>query len=208
MSSSKSHDDLAEIRAIMERSTKFLSLSPWSAIMAGIYAIAGAALAFHKMNAPGFQQKELLGPSDTLPFFFIAGGVFLAASITAITANHRKAQRGGHSLWNPPARRALLNFSIPMATGGIFALTLFFQGHYGLIASSMLIFYGLTLINTGNFTLRDIRALGIWQLILGLIAAIFPTFSLFFWVLGFGVLHLAYGGILYWKYERKSPHQP
>ena len=208
MNSSKLHDDLSEIRTIMERSTKFLSLSPWSAIMAGIYALTGAAIAFDMMNSNALQKKEIFEISETFPLLFLAGGVFLAAAITAVAANYNKAKKAGQSLWNAPARRALINFSIPMASGGIFALTLFLHGHYGLIAPSTLIFYGLALINTGNFTLGDIRTLGIWQLVLGLIAAVFPSYGLLFWALGFGILHLVYGVVLYWKYERKPSYQP
>lgn len=208
MSSSKLKDDLSEIRTIMERSTKFLSLSPWSAIMAGVYAMAGAAVAFRILYSPTVREREIFSVSDTLPFFLLATGIFLASAITALAANYSKAKKAGQPLWNAPARRAFINFSIPMVAGGIFALTLFFQGYYGLIAASTLIFYGLALINTGNFTFGDIRALGIWQLAIGLVAAIFPAYGLFFWALGFGILHLAYGGILYWKYERKPRHQP
>lgn len=207
MNSSKLHDDLSEIRTIMERSTKFLSLSSWSAIMAGIYALIGATIAFDIMHSTAVQKKEIFEVSDALPLVFLAGSVFLAAAVTALAANYRKAKKAGQSLWNAPARRAFTNFSIPMAAGGIFALTLFFHGYYGLIAPSTLIFYGLALINTGNFTLGDIRTLGIWQLTLGLIAAAFPSYGLLFWALGFGILHLVYGAVLYWNYERKPSRQ-
>jgi hypothetical protein len=208
MNSSKLHDDLSEIRTIMERSTKFLSLSPWSAIMAGIYALTGAAIAFQMMDSTAVQKKEILGVSDAIPLLFLAGSVFFAAAITALAVNYSKAKKAGQSLWNAPARRAFVNFSIPMAAGGVFALTLFLHGYYGLIAPSTLIFYGLALINTGNFTFGDIRSLGIWQLALGLVASIFPSYGLLFWALGFGILHLVYGAVLYWKYERKPRHQP
>ena len=202
MNSSKLQDDLSEIRTIMERSTKFLSLSPWSAIMAGVYALTGAAIAFYMINSSAAQEKEVLERYGVIQILFLAGGVFFAAAITAIAANYKKAKKAGQSLWNAPARRAFINFSIPMAAGGIFALTLLFYEHYGLIAPSTLIFYGLALINTGNFTLGDIRTLGIWQLSLGLVAAMLPAYSLLFWALGFGILHLVYGAVLYWKYER------
>lgn len=203
MNSSKIQDDLSEIRSIMERSTKFLSLSPWSAIMAGIYALAGAAIAFRRIYSTNGQNSTNPELSDTLPLAAIAVIVLVFSAITAITVNHKKAKQAGHKLWNAPAQRAFINFSIPMAAGGIFSITLFIQGYFSLIAASTLIFYGLALINAGNFTFTDIRILGLWQLALGLLAAAFPQYGLLLWALGFGCLHLAYGGILYWKYDRK-----
>lgn len=204
MNSSKIQDDLSEIRSIMERSTKFLSLSPWSAIMAGIYALAGTAIAFPMIYSPGGQDNLNPGSPNTLLLAAIATIVLITAAITAIAVNHIKAKKAGHNLWNAPAKRAFINFSIPMAAGGIFSITLFIQGYFSLIAASTLIFYGLALVNAGNFTFADIRILGLWQLALGLLAAILPFYGLLIWATGFGLLHLAYGGILYWKYDRKS----
>lgn len=66
----------------------------------------------------------------------------------------------------------------------------------------MLIFYGLGLINASKYTLTDIRFLGISEIVLGLLAAIWVGYGLLFWVLGFGFLHLVYGFIMFWKYER------
>jgi hypothetical protein len=40
------------------------------------------------------------------------------------------------------------------------------------------------------------------QLILGLFAGIFAPYGLVFWVLGFGLLHLVYGVVMWMRYER------
>ena len=203
MSSSKFQDDLSEIRSIMERSTKFLSLSPWSAIMAGVYAIAGAAIAFRRIYPTNVPDNPSRNQADILTLAAIAATVLFASAITAIAVNYKKAKANGQNLWNAPAQRAFINFAIPMAAGGIFSIILVIQGYFTLIAASTLIFYGLALVNTGNFTFTDIRILGLWQLALGLLAAALPSYGLAIWTIGFGFLHLAYGGILYWKYDRK-----
>ncbi len=206
MNQAKSLDDLAQIRAIMERSKKFLSLSPWAAIMAGVYALLGAGFFYWKIYyAPvliyGQLKAGVLSPLlSTLVATALA--VFLLAASTGIWVNYRKAAKMGEKLWTKAATRLAINFAIPLAAGGIFVIILFLRGYYGLMAASTLLFYGLALLNAGNFTFSDIRSLGICEIIVGLLAAVFPGKGLFFWAIGFGLLHLVYGVLMYWKYER------
>lgn len=209
MLSHNRQDDIAQIRAIMERSTRFLSLSAWASLLAGVYALAGAWLAYKYIYfAPqvlyGHLQNNLFAP-QVVPLLLIAGGVFVLAAATGIGLSWRKARKAGERLWTKSARRALVNFVIPMLAGGIFIMVLYIRGYYSLIAASTLIFYGLALLNAGNFTFSDVRALGILQVLTGLLAAVFPGKGLLFWALGFGLLHIVYGVVLYWKYERKQP---
>ena len=49
--------DIGEIRSLMERSSKFISLSGWAGIFAGIYALAGVYVAINYLH---FNQ-HLLG---------------------------------------------------------------------------------------------------------------------------------------------------
>ena len=67
----------------------------------------------------------------------------------------------------------------------------------------MLIFYGLALINSSKYTFFEIRYLGIAEIVLGLIASVFVSSGLILWAAGFGLLHIIYGIIMYYKYERK-----
>ncbi len=200
-------DDLAQIRAIMERSTKFLSLSAWSAILAGVYALVGAYVGYRIIFFSPLIRYEALTESlvrpEVLPLFLDALIVLVLAVGTGIWLSYRKAKRAGEQLWNRSAIRAAVNFAIPLAAGGIFVIILYSRGYYSLIAASTLIFYGVALLNAGNFTYSDIRKLGILEITVGLLAAAYPGKGLLFWAFGFGVLHIVYGTILYWKYERK-----
>ena len=200
-------NDLAEIRSIMERSTKFLSLSAASAVLAGVYALAGAALAWriiYKSPTLLYEPlKEQLITPETSPLFIIAAAVFLLAAGTATWLSYRKAHAAGQKLWNRAAIRLLVNFALPLLAGGIFVMLLYYRGFYSLMASSTLLFYGMALLNAGNFTFSDIRLLGVSEIALGLLAAALPGQGLLFWALGFGVLHIVYGGVMYWKYEKK-----
>jgi hypothetical protein len=65
------------------------------------------------------------------------------------------------------------------------------------------VFYGLALVNGSKYTLSDIRYLGFSEIVLGLAATQFIGYGLYFWAVGFGVLHIIYGFIMWWKNERK-----
>ncbi len=198
-------DDLAQIRAIMERSTKFLSAL--SAILAGVYALVGAYVGYRIIYFSPLVRYEAMTESlvrpEVLPLVLDALIVLILAVGTGIWLSYRKARRAGEQLWNRSAIRAAVNFAIPLVAGGIFTIILYSRGYYSLIAASTLIFYGVALLNAGNFTYSDIRKLGILEIAAGLLAAAYPGKGLLFWAIGFGVLHIVYGTILYWKYERK-----
>lgn len=65
MTSDKNHiQDLAEIRAIMQRSTKFFSLSGLAGVSAGVFALIGAAVVYYQF---GFSPDALqYQPDPTL----------------------------------------------------------------------------------------------------------------------------------------------
>ncbi len=193
MATNNALSDLAEIRSIMERSTKFLSMSAASAAVAGVYALGGAVLAWNVLRK---------GEAKPFSLLLLAVGVFFLALLTTTWMSYRKAQKAGQKLWNRAAVRLFVNFAIPMAAGGIFILLLYDRGFYSLIAASTLLFYGMALLNAGNFTFSDIRKLGVAQMALGLLAAALPGYGLLFWALGFGVLHIVYGAMMYLKYEK------
>ncbi len=203
----KPEDDLAQIRNIMERSTKFLSLSALSAILAGVYALVGAFLAYRIIYGSDvvlyFELKSQFITPETMPLILIAAVVFVLAVSTGLLLSYRKARAAGQALWNAPAQRLFFNFIIPFGAGSLFVVILYFRGYYSLLAASTLLFYGLALLNAGNFTFSDIRKLGMAEIALGILATIFPGKGLLFWALGFGAMHIIYGGIMYLKYERR-----
>ena len=91
---------------------------------------------------------------------------------------------------------------IPFLTGGFFILFLIEKEILGLVAPLTLIFYGLACVNASKYTLRDVRYLGITIIIIGLLATEFSGYALEFWALGFGICHIVYGSMMYFKYDR------
>lgn len=194
--------DIKDIKQMMSQSTQFISLSGLSGVLAGIYAIIGG-LYVNYLTANHYERYITL-ESDTFKQIVLTAALVLIASlITAYAMTVKKAAKLGENVWNPSAKRLLINFAIPLFTGGIFCLLLLRQAHYGLIAPITLLFYGLACLNASKYTLKDVRYLGVTEIILGLLAVEFSGFSLYFWMIGFGLCHIVYGTMMYYKYDRK-----
>ncbi len=219
-------DALKDIRSMMKKSTRFLSLSGLSGVFAGCYAIAGAFVAAglldnfsydygkaildryshadavvsnHSEPVPGVPQPVL----DIYFKLFLDAFIVLVLSIgTGFFFSYRKAKKNGETLFDATALRLFFNLIIPLAAGGIFSLILLDQGNVALIAPVMLLFYGMALLNASKYTFDDIRYLGISEMILGIISAWYLNHGLLFWVVGFGVLHIMYGLVMWMKYEK------
>jgi hypothetical protein len=204
------HDELAAIRGLMERSSKFISLSGLSGILAGVYSLVGAGAAYLIIknnpinNSGSFSEDFNNGLNLLTGLGATALAVLVVSIITSIVLSGRKAKKNGQSMWNKTSRLLLFNMGIPLLTGGLFILILLYNGHgyFDLILPSMLVFYGLALVSASNFTFTDVKYLGLLEIALGLIAACFPGYGLLFWAFGFGVLHIVYGSMMYLKYDR------
>jgi hypothetical protein len=199
--------DLAEMRSMMERSTKFLSLAGLAGVLAGIYALAGAYIAYQVL---GFDpSKETYNPattsavsSDLLQLIALALVVLVLAVGTAAVLSTRKAKKNGERIWNATAKRLLINMSVPLVAGGLLILILIAKGLIGLVAPFTLIFYGLALYNVSKYTYEEVRSLGLLQIAFGLLAAYFSEYAVWFWAAGFGLLHIIYGVYMHYRYER------
>ncbi len=206
-------EDLKDIKLMMAKSTQFISLSGLSGIIAGVYALLGAYLAniyienYYKIlqTAKFNLESYKLNTYDLkLKLVSISMIVLIASIITAYFLMVSKAKRINETIWNTASKKLLLSFCIPLLTGGIFGLLLLKNDYWNLIAPITLIFYGLACENASKYTFRDVRYLGITQIILGLISIQYLGYGLFFWAIGFGLCHIIYGSLMYFKYDRKQ----
>ncbi|MEX1384360.1 hypothetical protein [Lutibacter sp.] len=198
--------EISEIKSIMNKSSRFISLSGLSGILAGIYALIGAAIAIYILgNYNNSYSGMSLIPISYLEYILITIAliVLINSVLTAFILSAKKAKKSGEKLWDATSKRLLINFVIPLFTGGVFCLVLYQNNLIGLIAPSTLIFYGLACLNASKYTLGDIRYLGILNILLGLIATQYIGYGLYFWALGFGVFHIIYGTVMYNKYDKK-----
>ena len=205
---------IQDIKRMMERSSRFISLSGWSGISAGICAIMGAWAAQWRLSNYRPMRGgriDFTGEADVLSnasisllrdLWLIAIVTFLAALVSAFIFTYLRSRRNGVPIWDRTVQRLAWNTLLPMAIGGIFLLRAMQWGYFELIAPGCLLFYGLALVNASKYTLGEIRYLGYGQLILGIINLWALDYALYFWAIGFGVLHIIYGALMWWKYER------
>lgn len=207
METNKYLNDISEIKNMMNRSSRFISLSGLSGILAGIYSLIGAWFAYNTIYldtlAFGNYKNLIITQESVNKLFAIAITVILLSLITGIILSYRKANKQNEKFWDASSKRLITNFMIPMATGGIFILFLIEKEILGLVAPLTLLFYGLACVNASKYTLGGVRYLGITMIILGLISTKFIGYGLLFWALGFGFCHIFYGAVMYFKYEKE-----
>lgn len=212
MENKEALDTLHDIKELMEKSTKFMSISGISAILVGIYACIGTGLAYFILNKQDSFDTlfniPLLNINTThqlASICLIALGVLALSLLTTFTMSYQKAKKGCRNIFKDKSvHRLLWNFFLPLLTGGILCFSLIWQQYYGLTSSIMLIFYGLSLVNCSKYTYSDIRYLGYAEILLGLVDSFVITHALLFWVIGFGLLHIAAGIYFYYKVEHKQ----
>ncbi|MEM6514749.1 MAG: hypothetical protein AAF688_01090 [Bacteroidota bacterium] len=200
--------DISDIKTMMNRSSRFLSISGLSGVLAGVYAIIGAYLGYriiykNNMTSASGYETIFITSEDTQKIFIIAGVIVLLSIGTGILFSIIKAKKQGESLWDNTSKRLISNFLIPLITGGLFLLLLIQKNVYCFIAPLTLIFYGLACVNASKYTLGYIRYLGLTMIFIGLISTYFLGYGLFFWALGFGVCHIVYGAIMHFKYDKE-----
>ena len=208
---------LQEMRSLMEKSSRFFSLSGISGILVGIYALIAAAIAYYIIFiAPHtgdvssarlfFDEGYVTSIIQLKDTDLLLAGIGLAtlfvSLITVFFLSKRKAEKSGESLWNPTSRLLLWHLFLPLCIGGLFGLICLYKGWFVLVGPITLIFYGMSLINASKFTFGDIQYLGIMECLLGLASLFNIGYGLLFWAIGFGVLHIVYGIIIHYKYER------
>lgn len=199
---------LSEIKTIMDRSSKFLSLSGLSGVFSGIFALLGAGVAYKILNWGNVRFVDygsiLYQPANNYIFWLLLVGasVLVLSILFAWYFTHKKATRLGLNMWDKSARKMFTSFIVPLVAGGLFCLILLLKYRLvGFIAPITLLFYGLALVNASKYTYNELKFLGYCEIALGLFSTFFIGFGLFFWAIGFGVLHIIYGAIMYKKHK-------
>lgn len=201
-------ETISEIKQLMERSTRFISLSGISGIAAGLTAIAGAVILSIYFKISLFEQyvnimnSRSINSSGIIMLIASALIIFITSLAFLLFFSSRKAKERNIPFWDNMAKRVFINLFLFLISGGLFCLILLYYGIYFLIVPSMLIFYGLALINVSKFTFNEIAQLGIIEIIVGFISSLLPVYPLLMWTIGFGFLHLVYGVFVYFKYEK------
>jgi hypothetical protein len=197
---------LSEIKNMMEKSSRFLSLSGLSGVSAGMVALVGAFLAYRligqaplvETDTSTIEIKNAIGTD----LFLIALGTLGLAILLIFLFTYRKSQKLKLPVWTSATRRLIYHLAVPLLTGGLFLLKIVDMGYWGLIAPGCLLFYGLSLVNASRYTIGDIGVLGMIEIGLGLLNLLFIGQGLLFWTLGFGLAHIVYGVYMWNKYDK------
>jgi hypothetical protein len=194
-------DVLQDIHSLMQRSTKFMSLSGLSAIASGIVGVVGALVCKSfvvKYMGRGFGGNE----QDLLLKLFIVGLItFIVALALSILFCVRKAKQIGASYWDITVKRLLFYSAIPLLVGAVFCAAMVYYQIYLFIVPATLFFYGLALIQGSHYTIGTIKYLGFIQIILGSVNLFFPQYGFEFWITGFGIFNILYGVYMYLRYK-------
>jgi len=198
--------DIASIRTMMEKSVKFMSLSGLSGVLSGTYALLGSIAVYFILYYPyspfDFQFYYVNERSTVYKLILVAALVLVFSLVTGYILSLRKAKKLGMPIWNFTSKQLLIDLFIPLASGGLLIVILLVQGYYGIVAPASLVFYGLALIQGSRSTDVEVKYLGLTEIGLGLACAIFPGYGLIFWALGFGGMHIIYGAVMYFRYDR------
>jgi len=204
----KAIEDLNQIKSIMERSTKFLSLSGWSGIWVGLCGLLAASVLYYWQTSSTYSYENLTleDPYQTAytaeMLLVLAIATFVIAVVGGFYFTIRKTRKQGKSFLNQVTKRLLVRFSIPLTIAGILCLILYKYHLLQLALPTTLLFYGLALFSVQEDTVKEVKTIAALEIVLGLLAFYFLDYTLLLWAIGFGLVHLLYGIILWNKYDK------
>src|SRR6478752_5016120 len=121
----QSLDTIQDIKRMMERSSRFISLSGWSGVSAGICALIGAWLAnkeLHQMLGAAPEFDDYSGSRGQAVFtkitlfndlIIIAVCTFVAALISSFFFTWLRTRKHGVPLWDRTVQRLIVNTALP-----------------------------------------------------------------------------------------------
>lgn len=205
MESKNYQEDLSHIRKMMEQSSRFISLSGLSGVFAGLVALVGAIYVYFVFQREGINyfdgDRNVFSESLVKELMLIGLVILVLAVFSGYFFTAKKSKENNLKIWDKTTKKLLFNFAVPLVTGGIFCLALQYHQLLVFIAPATLIFYGLALVNAAKYTLTDVQYLGYLEILFGLITLFFLGWGLVFWAIGFGILHIVYGIVMYKKYK-------
>ena len=177
-------EDLRFIRATMEGSTRFTSVSGAGQIAVGAIALAAAAAAAR------------WSPSNGEWLAVWVGAAAVAAGI-AVASTAGKARRSGASILSRAGRRFLLSLAPPIVAGAILTPALVEGDMAARLPGTWLLLYGAGVVTGGAFSIRIVPVMGLVFMLAGVVALAAPRLDPD-WVMaaGFGGLHVTFGAVI------------
>lgn len=198
-----------EICSIMECFFCFIFFSGFFGVVVGIWVLFGVVVVFWYLGVMFFEGiifydcifDYFIGFDFISFFFFDVVLVLILVLAIGIYFMIWKVCWKGLFVWDWFICWFLINLFILLVVGGIFCLVFIKYGEVDFIVLVILIFYGLVFFNVSKYIFNDICYLGLMEVGLGFIFVFFIGYGLEFWAIGFGILYIFYGIVMYFKYE-------
>ena len=195
--------DISEIKDLMNKSSKFISLSGLSGILAGVYALIGS-IYFYCFIQKSNNNLTSLTNKEIISFFIVILITGIATTFTTIYFTKIRSKITKEKTWSITAKNLIKSYITILFIGLLYIIILYAKEEYNYIIAILLLFYGIGLMNASIHTKNIVKPLGIIQVIFGLICVFKPNYSFWLWTIGFGLVHLIYGSVIYFKYDKKN----
>ena len=186
---------LAEIRSVVDRSTRYSTFSAMSGFIAAGAAFVGSGI------CGAFPFAGTL-PDTGWTFAAVWAGVFAIAMLALAGLTTLKARRRGEPVWTPIARTAFAALLGPGVAGVAGSLALAPLGRFDLLPGLWLLLYGVGLWAVSFFAPLFLRWLGVCFMVLGLCAWLKMDAAALWLGLGFGGLHCVFSAVVLARYQK------
>ncbi|MGV0831414.1 hypothetical protein ACTS9D_04165 [Empedobacter brevis] len=210
MNSNNPVESLNEIKSMMQRSSKFTSISGWSGIWVGVVGMLSAIIAYFLILKDALQFNyrgdltSVVRNNLELKLLILGAITLIVACVGGFFFMTRKSAKDGVRFINLVTKRILRKFLFVLIVGGIMSLIFIKNFSFAYVAPTTLLFYGLALYTVERDTIVEIKYLALCEIILGLLAFYFIYNGLLFWCIGFGALHVIFGIWMVRKYDYKA----
>jgi hypothetical protein len=176
-------DNLAFIRAAMERSSAFTAVPGVGGLVVGVIGIVAAAVSAGQPSG------------DRWLAIWLAAAV--AAFLVELGAMTFKARRSGVALTGTNARRFASGMAASLAAGAALTYALWTTRDFTAMAPLWLLLYGVGVLAGGMFSVPAVRAMGVCFMATGIAAVLTPpSWSNAWLAVGFGGLHIGFGAYI------------
>ena len=186
---------LTEIRAVVDRTTRYSTFSALSGFLAGVAALIGSGGCGHYRDFPGAR-------ADDWSFVYVWSGVFAFAAFQLGLLTALKARQRGEAVWTPIARTAFKALLGPALAGMMGSLVFCVASDFHLLAGLWLLLYGCGLWAVSFFAPMFLRWMSLAFMFLGMIAWAVKENPGLWLGLGFGGLHLFFALVVLTRYRK------
>lgn len=180
-------ENLQFIRQTMERAVTYTAISGRGLILIGLTALATAFISFGQDNAIAW-----------LFVWLTEAALSIAIALGSILS---KAQHLKMPVFSETGRKFVLSFAPAMLAGALMTAVCFQQGLMDLIPGLWLLLYGVAVVAGGTYSVPIIPVMGLCFMFCGMLALMGPAaWGRPLLALGFGVLHLIFGGLIIKQY--------